>query len=586
MTSHPIPFAALDGKVGVMGVTVSGKTFTAIGLAELLLEAGRQTIIIDPTGVYNGLRTVFPIPIFGGKFGDIEITEGDGAAVAKAIVDGNLSAIVDVSLLLKHSHASARRFMAAFVAVLKSAPTRARYIVMDEADEFMPENANGSVAQLFGDLKWIVRRGRSEGWRMLMVTQRPQDIAKSVLTQCETMVIHKLTSPQDRKALQEWVKGTADAEQAKLVLDSMAKLATGEAWVWSPVHDLLERVQMPLNRSEDRSKTPDADDAPRATLGFQSVDLDALRAMLAKPEPDPVDDPQWKADVQFGDKQRQQSIARGEEVRLLREKLDEAEKRALGAEDLLSQLMSAVNSVGKDLVDLQERLREVGETFGLVEAICFGADQHLTKHGWERPKEIPAQGGGVGGGDDPQTGEIGTPVERQDDRPRAAAVPARQANPVGVTAGETATLSKSAQKMLDVLQAVYPQPLFKLQCAILAGVSPKSSALNRYWEELRTIAPTVIADHDGARLRAQSSNGQPIGDPVEMWAAMLTPPQAKLLRAIAKHDALTKPQAAAMAGISPTSSALPKALKDLQGYGLIRLGAHQKYQLSDDMRIA
>jgi uncharacterized protein len=289
MTGHPIPFAALDGKVGVMGVTGSGKTFTAIGLAELLLEAGRQTIIIDPTGVYNGLRTAFPIPIFGGKFGDIAITESDGSAIAKAIIDGNLSAIVDVSLLLKESHAAARRFMAGFVSALKTANTRARYIVMDEADEFMPENASGAVTQLFGDLKWIVRRGRSEGWRMLMVTQRPQDIAKSVLTQCETMVIHKLTSPQDRKALQEWVKGTADAEQAKVVLDSMAKLATGEAWVWSPVHDLLERVTMPLNKSEDRSKTPDADDAPRATLGFKEVDMEALRLAMAKPVQDAVE---------------------------------------------------------------------------------------------------------------------------------------------------------------------------------------------------------------------------------------------------------------------------------------------------------
>jgi hypothetical protein len=277
---HPIPFAALDGKVGIMGLTGSGKTFTAIGLVELLLGAGRQVIVVDPTGVYNGLRTAFPVPIFGGKFGDVEIGEDSGDAVARLIIARNMSAIVDVSLLLKKSHAAARRFMRPFVAALKDAPTAARYLVMDEVDEFMPENANGDVAQLFGDLKWIVRRGRSEGWRMLMVTQRPQDIAKSVLTQCETMVIHRLTAPQDRKALMEWVKGNADADVAKDVLASMAKLETGEAWVWSPAHNLLERVMMPLNRSEDRSKTPDADDTPRAMQGFKPVDLQGIRDAL------------------------------------------------------------------------------------------------------------------------------------------------------------------------------------------------------------------------------------------------------------------------------------------------------------------
>lgn len=283
--SHPIPFAALDGKVGIMGLTGSGKTYTAIGLAEQLLDAGRQVIIVDPTGVYNGLRTEFALPIFGGRYGDVEIGEESGDAVARLIIDRDLSAIVDVSLLLKRSHAAARRFMGPFVAALKNAPTRARYIVMDEADEFMPENASGDVTRLFGDLKWIVRRGRSEGWRMLMVTQRPQDIAKSVLTQCETMVIHRLTAPQDRKALLEWVKGNADAEQAKAVLDSMARLGTGEAWVWSPAHNLLERVIMPPNRSEDRSKTPDANDAPRARQEFKTIDLDGIRAALVSASP-------------------------------------------------------------------------------------------------------------------------------------------------------------------------------------------------------------------------------------------------------------------------------------------------------------
>lgn len=584
--SHPIPFAALDGKVGVMGVTGSGKTFTAIGLAELLLEAGRQTIIIDPTGVYNGLRTVFPIVIFGGKFGDVPITDSDGAAIAQLIIDQNLSAIVDVSLLLKESHAAARRFMASFVAVLKTAETKARYIVMDEADEFMPENASGAVTQLFGDLKWIVRRGRSEGWRMLMVTQRPQDIAKSVLTQCETMVIHKLTSPQDRKALQEWVKGTADNEQAKIVLDSMAKLATGEAWVWSPVHDLLERVTMPLNRSEDRSKTPDADDAPRAALGFQDIDLDALRGLLAKPEQEvavggplggSTADATGANSAQVADLQNQLSD--------LSVQLEAMVRRALTAEDLLAQFITSVGIVEKGIASVYEELRGTMESYGFADAVRFGASQHLEQNGWEKPSEVPAQGGGMLEGDDRQTGEIGTPVERQDERSqeRGKANAVLQAKPLGVTAGETATLSKSAQKMLDILQAVHPRFLSKKQCAILSGVSPKSSALNRYWKEL--TESVEVREGAGNCLCSHFPSNAPYTDPVHLWAGLLTPPQAKLLRAIAEHGPTTKIIAAAIAEISPTSSALPKALKELQSYGLIRIDENKEYALSEDMKV-
>lgn len=279
---HPLPIAVMDGKVGILGITGSGKTFTAIGLIETLLSMGRQVIIIDPTGAYHGLRTEFPIFIFGGPNGDVPITESDGPAVARAIVELEMSAIIDVSLLLKESHAAARRFMAGLVSTLKNSPAAARYVVVDEADEFMPENASGAAAGLMGDFKWMVRRGRKDGWRVMMVTQRPQDIAKSVLTQCETLVIHKLVAPQDRKALEEWVKGNADAKEAKAVLDSLARLETGEAWIWSTSHGILERVRIPANLSADSSKTPEAGDELVSKRNFRPVDAQRVGGYLGE----------------------------------------------------------------------------------------------------------------------------------------------------------------------------------------------------------------------------------------------------------------------------------------------------------------
>ena len=162
---------------------------------------------------------------------------------------------------------------AGFVAALKNSPPRARYVVMDEADEFMPENVGGGDTRLFGDLKWIVRRGRIDGWRMLMVTQRPQDIAKSVLTQCETLVIHKLTAPQDRKAVEEWVKGNAEAGQAKEVLGSLARgFRASEA---NELHEVLSRVPR-----EARCLCK-----PRGhTIGEVSVPVDDELQVVRRPE--------------------------------------------------------------------------------------------------------------------------------------------------------------------------------------------------------------------------------------------------------------------------------------------------------------
>lgn len=468
MTDHPIPFAALDGKFGIMGIAGSGKTFTAIGMVEQLLDAGYQTIVVDPTGVYNGLRTLFPIPIFGGKFGDLPISEDDGAAIARAIIDGNLSAIVDVSALLKKSHAAAREFMRPFVAELKNAPTSARYLVMDEADEFMPENVAGDGAPLFGDLKWIVRRGRSEGWRMMMITQRPQDIAKSVLTQCETMVIHRLTAPQDRKALVEWVKGNADSEQARAVLDSMATLATGEAWLWSPKHDLLTRVQIPPNRSEDRGKTPAADDAPRATLGFKPVDLATLRKSLAVGgEPDPVDDPAWRDQVKAEDAAARSKrsafddhLAQSRKIMLLEAKIERLIDEHTVEMATGQQQMNALIAENRELRRL---VSVIGDA---------AAELRRIRPAFDHPDSTVSQTVPV-----PPTPVAGMAVQSAE-RPAG--------DKADVTAGETAPdalkVPPGCAKPLAALAAAYPAAMTEAQWATVAGYKRTGGT----WKEYRS----------------------------------------------------------------------------------------------------
>lgn len=354
--AHPVPIAALDGKMGVLGVTGSGKTYTAIGLIEILLSLGRQVIIIDPTGAYHGLRTEFPIFIFGGPNGDHPIVESDGPVVARAILELGMSCIIDVSLLLKESHATARRFMAGLIATLKNSPPAARYLVVDEADEFMPENASGAAAGLMGDMKWIVRRGRKDGWRVMMVTQRPQDVAKSVLTQCETLIIHKLVAPQDRKALQEWVKGNADASEAKAVLDSMARLETGEAWIWATSHGILQRTRMPANRSADSSKTPEAGDDLITHSRFQPVDRARVVELLGLPATSDESTPSAPAKIDQAETRRlkariqelEADVPRAERIRvanvILSRALDGARR---GIEGVMREIDGELAKIGK-----------------------------------------------------------------------------------------------------------------------------------------------------------------------------------------------------------------------------------------------
>jgi len=53
---HPIPDDALDDRLGFTGVSGSGKTCSAGTVVERVLARRGRVVIIDPLGVWYGLR--------------------------------------------------------------------------------------------------------------------------------------------------------------------------------------------------------------------------------------------------------------------------------------------------------------------------------------------------------------------------------------------------------------------------------------------------------------------------------------------------------------------------------------------------
>src|SRR4051794_23319055 len=66
-----LPTAALDDRIAIVGTAGSGKTYTAKGFVERLLDAGARVAIVDPLGVWWGLQagasgeTGYPVVVFG-----------------------------------------------------------------------------------------------------------------------------------------------------------------------------------------------------------------------------------------------------------------------------------------------------------------------------------------------------------------------------------------------------------------------------------------------------------------------------------------------------------------------------------------
>jgi len=278
----------LASPTAIVGTTGAGKSYAAKGAVEELLRRAARVVIIDPTGAWYGLRSGadgkeggFPVLIFGGDHADIEIGAESGSAIAEAIAGRQVQAIIDTSEM---TGGEKTRFMTDFLQTLYARNKAALHLIVDEADEICPQNPMPEERRLSGAFDKIVRRGRIKGFRPLMITQRPAVLHKNVLSQVGTLVALKLTSPQDRKAIDDWVKGNADTDTAKGVMQSLPGLQRGEGWIWSPAAGVLERVTFPPISTFDSSRTPEAGEAIVAPA-MTAVDVNELRSAVVQVEP-------------------------------------------------------------------------------------------------------------------------------------------------------------------------------------------------------------------------------------------------------------------------------------------------------------
>lgn len=285
-----LPAEILDDRIAIVGTSGSGKTVTGKLGVEALLEQGARVCIVDPLGVWWGLRSNakgdgvgHPITIFGGEHGDLPISESAGSIVAEAVAAGDFSCIVDLSEL--PSQAKRRKFMKDFAETLYAKNREPLHLVLDEADLWVPQKPIEDIAHILGArIDEIVRRGRVRGFVPWLITQRPAVIHKDVLSQLDTLIAMKLTSSQDRNALDAWIEGQADKAEQKRIYGALPSLSVGEGFLWSPGHGMLKQVQFSMIKTFDSSRQPKRGERIKAPSKRAAVDLEGLRAKLATVE--------------------------------------------------------------------------------------------------------------------------------------------------------------------------------------------------------------------------------------------------------------------------------------------------------------
>ncbi len=579
-----LPPEANSETCAVLGIRGSGKTNTAVVMVEQVY-AERQVIVIDPTDVWWGLKMLplgksskLGIPILGGPHGD-ELLPGEpgvGKAIAEALVNGRASAVLSVRHLRKNAQV---RMMTEFFETLyyeKGSKRDPLTLVIDECDAFIPQtirsygrdgDGKGSnPARCVGAVEDLVRRGRAAGIAVVLISQRAASVNKDVLTQAETIIAHRHVGPHDRKALDEWVKLHDDQGQREQFNKGLAKLGTGEAFVWAPHHDVFAREQIQLRSTYDSSATPEAGATHKEP---EKLDIPALRTAIAK-----VTDPE--------EQKRNDPKKLRETIKTREKRIAELEKQLASLVEMPDPQKLVERAVGAALDARDWEWQESVEQLrgGLIGALhdwkAPGLNGHVRKAVEGAGSSTPTRKGkgGIDGPASPRPTPTPSPTLR-------TGGPARRG--ASTPAELLGDLTNPHRKILDALAWWYvigiTEPTVG-QVAFRAGYSPKGGAFNNNLSALSSrglierLSGAVRLTESGWTYTAEPEVGVELDDLHKCVLDALTNPQAAVLRVIIDwgDKEISVEEIASRTGYSAGGGAFNNNLSKLSSLGLINRG--------------
>lgn len=167
----------------------------------------------------------------------------------KAIIQNknktNQITIIDVSQLpfdvLETIIALLGRLIIEFVSNFMS-EQRGKYpivIVLEEAQNYIAEKKESVAKTVF---ERIAREGRKYGISLVVCSQRPSELSKTVLSQCNSFVIHRLQNPDD----QQYIKGLVSSASSDIlnqlpIIPQQHAIITGDC-VRTPIQVRIDDV--------------------------------------------------------------------------------------------------------------------------------------------------------------------------------------------------------------------------------------------------------------------------------------------------------------------------------------------------------
>jgi predicted RNase H-like nuclease (RuvC/YqgF family) len=329
----------LTGRAFLTGKSGAGKSNSASVVAEELLDRGFPLLIVDTDGEYWGLKEEYEILHVGAdEECDLQVSSEHAPKLAELALEDNVPIILDVSGFLDEEEGDALVRETARELFQREKKLKKPFLMLvEEIHEYIPEG--GGLDDTGRMLIRVAKRGRKRGLGLAGMSQRPADVKKDFITQCDWLLWHRLTWENDTKVVRNVVgKDYADAVQ---------DLADGEAFLMADFLEAdVQRVQVRRKRTFDAGATPDLDDFQRPDL--KSVSGDLVNEL---------------EEISEREERRQDRIAqlegRVDELQDEKAELEEELENARDMRDMASQFAEAMQSSGDDTNAASEKVDEL-----------------------------------------------------------------------------------------------------------------------------------------------------------------------------------------------------------------------------------
>lgn len=589
-----LPLDTVTEKLCWLGRTGSGKTYGAMKLAELMLEAGAQVGALDPVGVWRALRvpgekggTSFEVVVFGGLYGDLPLEPHAGELIADLVCDRGLSFVLDVSQFIpSEQQRFARAFADRFFHRKKSAPS-AVHLFLEECQEFIPENPSGEEAKTLGVFQRLWKLGRNFGIGGSLISQRPQEISKKALNMSGTMFAFQMTGPQERKTVRTWVADHGIATDIESVLQ---RLQTGSPHVESPTFlEVSKTVRILPRVTADLSSTPKVGASTAARRPLTPIDVEQLRVSMATTiEKAKADDPR-ELRRQIADLQQQVAQAAKQPNQKIEPKRQPKRVEVLTDADraLLEKVAGRLGDVAtlarsellNELDEVKRVVLEAGTQCcadviatrsGLIETL----ERQLDAKGFQK---ILGKLSAVPAAEDSLRVQM-QPRQVAVVRPVVTLVRATPRTPAVVTSDRDPSIGRSGLHRMLVALAQRPQGLTRGQLGVRAKVSSKGGSFDTYLSKARVNG---WIDSTGDRIVITSAGVAALGayEPLPKGRALLehyvsqfgSSGAARMLTALAEAfpSALSRAELSDRSGVSAAGGSFDTYLSKLRTLELI-----------------